>query len=90
MGWNSALSKESQEFHHPTIINWVRESAAGLPEDEEDHPTIAELDELQTYVGRKPDKIWLWTAINHHDLGILAIEVGDQARSNFCKALAEN
>ena len=46
-----------------------------MPEDEEDHPTVAELDELQTYIGRKTDKVWLWTAINHHAPGILAIEV---------------
>jgi len=27
-----------------------------LPEDEEDHPIVAELDELQTYIGRKLTK----------------------------------
>ena len=64
-------------IHHTTIMNWVKESAQGLPEDEEDHPTVAELDELQTYIGRKADKIWLWTAINHHAPGILAMEIGD-------------
>jgi transposase-like protein len=55
-------------IHHTTIMNWVKESAQELPEDEEDHPTVAELDELQTYVGRRTDKVWLWTAINHHAL----------------------
>lgn len=47
-------------IHHTTIMNWVRESGEELPEDEEeDEPTIAELDELQTYIGRKTDKIWI-------------------------------
>ncbi len=60
-------------IHHTTIINWVRESGEELPEDdEEDEPTIAELDELQTYIGRKTDKIWIWTAINHYSPGIIA------------------
>ncbi|MBV8886176.1 MAG: IS1 family transposase, partial [Chroococcidiopsidaceae cyanobacterium CP_BM_RX_35] len=49
-----------------------------MPEDEEDHLTVAELDELQTYIGRKIAKVWLWTAINHPAPGILAIEVGDR------------
>ncbi|MBV8887612.1 MAG: IS1 family transposase [Chroococcidiopsidaceae cyanobacterium CP_BM_RX_35] len=66
-------------------MNWVKESAQELPEDEKDHPVVAELDELQTYVGRKTDKIWLWTAINHHAPGILAIEIGDCSGQTFAK-----
>ena len=56
-------------------MNWVKDSAQVLLEDE-DHPLVAEWDELQTYIGRKTDKIWLWTAINHYAPGILAIEIG--------------
>ena len=56
-----------------------------LPEDEEDHPIVAELDELQTYIGRKTDRIWLWKAINHHAPGILAIEIGDGSGRTFAK-----
>ena len=44
-------------IHHTTIMIWVKESAQKLPEDEQDHPTVAELDELQTYVGRRTDKV---------------------------------
>ncbi|MBV8883624.1 MAG: IS1 family transposase [Chroococcidiopsidaceae cyanobacterium CP_BM_RX_35] len=40
-------------IHHASIMNWVKESAEELPEDEEDHPIVAELDELQTFIGRK-------------------------------------
>lgn len=69
--------------HHTTIINWVKQSAQDLPEDEEDSPKVAELDELQTYVGRRSDKVWVWTAINHYLPGILAIEVGDRSGQTF-------
>lgn len=48
-------------------MRWVRE--AGLeftdaPEDEE-IPESTELEELQTFVGNKRNKVWLWTAVNH-------------------------
>ena len=66
MVWDFGPLKESQEFAHTTIINWVKESGEELPEDESEEPELAELDELQTYIGRKTDKIWIWTAINHH------------------------
>ncbi len=73
-------------IHHTTIMNWVRESGEELPEDEESStPTIASLDELQTYIGRKTDKIWVWTAINHYRPGILAIEIGDRSGQTFSK-----
>ena len=73
---------------HTTIINWVKESGEELPEDEGDEsgePELAELDELQTYIGRKTDKIWIWTAINHFAPGILAMEIGDRSGQTFDK-----
>lgn len=73
-------------IHHTTVINWVRESGQELREDDdEDAPRIAELDELQTYVGHKKNKIWVWTAINHYLSGILAIEIGDRSGRTFRK-----
>ena len=45
-------------IHHTTIMNWVSESGEELPEDEPGEPELAELDELQTYVGPKTNKIW--------------------------------
>jgi IS1 family transposase/transposase-like protein len=72
--------------HHTTIMKWVKESAESLPEDEEGHyPIVAELDELQTYVGRKSHKIWVWTAIDHYVSGILAIQIGDRSGQTFEK-----
>jgi insertion element IS1 protein InsB len=35
------------------------------------------------YVGRKTDKIWIWTAINHLNPGILAMEIGDRSGQIF-------
>lgn len=72
-------------IHHTTIINWVKESGEELPEDELGEPEFAELDELQTYIGRKTDKIWIWTAINHLAPGIIAIEIGDRSGQTFDK-----
>lgn len=72
------------DIHHTTIMNWVKESGEELPEDEEaNKPTVAELDELQTYIGRKKNKIWVWTAKNHYCTGILAMTVGDRSGDTF-------
>ncbi len=38
-------------------MNWVAESGEELPEDESGEPELAELDELQTDIGSKADKI---------------------------------
>ncbi len=72
-------------IHHTTIINWVRESGEDLPEDESSEPELAELDELQTYIGRQTEKVWIWTAIDHHAPGILAMEIGDRSGGTFEK-----
>jgi IS1 family transposase len=71
------------EIHHTTIIDWVREAEAQLPEDEARPPEVAELDELQTFVGSKKKKVWIWTASNHYQPGILAIIVGDRSGKAF-------
>jgi len=42
---------------HTTIMNWVKESGEELPEDELGEPERSALDELQTYISRKTDKI---------------------------------
>ncbi len=72
-------------IHHTTIMNWVSEAGKELPEDEEDKPSVAELDELETYVSQKTDKIWIWTAMNHYSPGITAVEIGDRSGETFEK-----
>lgn len=44
------------------------------------------LDELQTFVGNKKNKIWLWTAVNKGFAGILAWTIGD-TKSDYGKLL---
>ena len=64
----------------------MREAEAQLSEDEEtDSVEVTEFDELQTFVGSKKDKVWLWTALNHYQPGILAITVGDRSGKTFAK-----
>lgn len=77
-------------IHHTTILNWVKQTAQELPEDEEDHPVVAELDELQTYVGRKTD---CRLALDSHQSPCSWHSSYRSRRSqwsNFCQALAEN
>ena len=45
-------------------------------------PLVGELDELETFVGKK-NKLWLWTAVNHFQPGILGWVLGDRASYNF-------
>ena len=68
------------------------------PESEEE-PEITDLDELQTavllafksqehaaanaFVGNKRHKIWLWTAVNHWQPGIIAWTIGDRSSLTF-------
>ncbi len=71
--------------HHTTVINWVKQVGALLPDayDSETPPEVGELDELQTFVGSKKNKIWIWTAVNHFTQGILAWMIGDRSAETF-------
>lgn len=70
--------------HHTTIILWVKQVGELLPDayEPEVAPQVGELDELETFVGKK-NKIWLWTAVNHFSPGILAWAVGDHSSKTF-------
>ena len=48
---------------HTTIINWVKQVEKLLPDtyEAEDTPQVGEVDELQTFIGKK-NKVWIWTA----------------------------
>ena len=73
------------DIDHTTIINWVKEEGEKLPDDalEEEIPEITEIDELQTFVGRKKNKFWIWTVVNHWKPGILLWTVGDRSKQSF-------
>lgn len=44
--------------HHTTVINWVKKVGELLPDayDPEEIPQVGELDELETFVGKKKTK----------------------------------
>ncbi len=84
--WDARGIERVTEMHHTTIIDWVREAETQLPEDEEADPIkVAELDELQTFFVSKKQKVWIWTALNHYQPGILAITVGDRSGKTISK-----
>ena len=73
------------EIHHTTVMNWIREAGIKLPNapEEEEIPEITEIDELQTFVGNKKNKVWIWTVVNHWKPGILLWTVGDRSSTSF-------
>ena len=73
-----------KNVHHTTIISWVKQVGELLPEAYEPDvtPQVAELDELETYV-RKKNKIWLWTAVDHFQPGLLGWVLGDRSAETF-------
>ncbi len=67
------------EIHHTTILNWIREVGMKLPDtpEEDEIPEITEIDELQTFIGNKKNKIWIGSVVNHWKPGILLWTIGD-------------
>jgi IS1 family transposase len=47
--------------------------------DYDEIPEVAQIDELQTFVGYKKNKIWRATAVNKGFAGILALTIGDRS-----------
>jgi transposase-like protein len=41
---------------HNTVINWVKQAAQALPDENYEIPQSAQVDELQTFVGSKKSK----------------------------------
>ena len=70
---------------HTTLIHWVKQVGACLPDayDPEEIPQVGELDELETFVGRKQNKVWIWTAVDHFRAGILGWVIGDHSAETF-------
>ncbi|MEP0911501.1 IS1 family transposase [Leptolyngbya sp. GB1-A1] len=71
--------------HHTTIITWVKQVGERLPDayEPESTPQVAELDELETFIGSKKNKIWLWTVVDHFQAGILGWRLGDHSAETF-------
>ncbi len=70
---------------HTTILNWIKDAGLDLPDAPEDSeiPEITEIDELQTFIGNKKNKVWLWTVVNHWKPGIILWTIGDRSSSSF-------
>ena len=51
--------------------------------DYDEIPEVAQIDELQTFVGNKKNKIWRATAVNKGSAGILAGTIGDRLAETF-------
>ena len=73
------------EIHHTTVMNWIKEAGIKLPDapEGEEIPEITEIDELQTFIGNKKNKVWIWTVVNHWQPGILLWTVGDRSSNSF-------
>ena len=73
------------DIAHTTILNWIAQSGELLPEryDPFQNPQVGELDELETFVGKKQNKLWIWTAVAHFAPGILGWVVGDHSAATF-------
>jgi len=71
--------------HHTTVMAWVKQVGERLPDayDPETTPEVGELDELETFVGSKKNKIWLWTAVDHFKQRILGWVLGDHSAETF-------
>ena len=74
------------EISHPTIITWVKLAGENVSDDLSPHeeiPEIIEIDELQTFVGNKKNKVWIWTVVNHWKEGILLWNIEDRSSKTF-------
>lgn len=70
---------------HSTIIEWVKKVVSNIPEQimDEEIPEITEIDELQTFVASKKNKVWVWTVVNHWKKGILLWTIGERSHQTF-------
>jgi len=70
-----------------TIMDWVKQVGKLLPDayEPETIPNVGELDELETFVGKKKNKIWIWTAVDHFRAVILGWVVGDHSAETFSR-----
>jgi len=81
MLWDERAIERVKGVHHTTIIKWVKQVGELLPDAYNPPviPQVCELDELETFVGLKKTCIWLWTAVDYFQEGILAGVLGDRA-----------
>ena len=74
-----------REVTYPTIINLIKHTGECLPNayDLDQLSQVGELDELETFVIYKKNKVWLWTLVYHFRQGILGWVVGNHSGDTF-------
>ncbi len=85
MVWECEGPLRVTDIHHTTMLHWVREAGLPLPDapQSEEIPEITDLDELQTFVGNKRNQLWIGSAVNHKQAGILAWTLGNRSAQTF-------
>jgi IS1 family transposase/transposase-like protein len=76
-----------KKVNHNTVIRWVKKAGKKILNNKYKYekPLVGQLDELQTFVGNKKNKIWIWTAVNKAKKGILEWQIGDRSSNTFEK-----
>ena len=85
MAWGCESPLRVTDIHHTTVMHWVTQAGHQLRDapETEDIPEVSDVDELQTFVGSKHNKLWIWTAVNHKQAGILAWVIGVRSAQTF-------
>ncbi len=80
-----------KKVNHNTVIRWVKEAANQFYEanNQDPPPEVVQLDEIQTFIGKKTNKIWIWTSVNKFEPNILAYTIGDRSAKTFEKLWTE-
>ena len=73
--------------NHNTVIRWVRQAGKKLSRKMRSYkiPLVGQIDELQTFIGKKTNKIWIWTALDKYYSEILEYVIGDRSSKTFEK-----
>ena len=58
-------------------MDWVKQVGKLLPDsyNSETIPEVGELDELEIFIGKKKNKISIWTAVDHFYLSLMGIRL---------------
>jgi len=85
MVWGCGAPLRVTGIHHTRIIHWITEAGCQIPEAPqfEEIPEIIDLDQLQTFLSNKRNKLWIWTAVNHKQPGVLAWTIGADSAETF-------
>ncbi|BDT13556.1 hypothetical protein N39L_52420 [Limnospira platensis NIES-39] len=81
MAWDFEPLRESLVFLTTQYLTGLELQKPRCDEENYEIPEIAQIDELQTFVGSKKT-IWVWTVVNTKLPGILKFVIGDRSLLN--------